>query len=641
MSSSVAPPLPIENYSVVQPSTQQRTYTAENVCRFSIPSSTLGFIDPHTSYLRVDAQIVAPPGGVVSTKYELNGDASSVIEYIRFSCGGQVLEEIDEYNALAHIKATYGEDDSSRATKSIMEQGQTPGVGQLGDLFCSGFQGDCGGGTIGAALPAYPPTTNANGLMRVKLIIPLSLSGLFGQKTVLPLAALGSNLEMEIRFAPDTKVLQTYCRGRRLALCDTAANAQTQLAGFRTNDTSRTEFRIAPPADGSYANFCIPAAGTFQYVELALPSSAYTCLGDLPLMLGQHVRIRGSNPTLGAAHANLESLVVGSITRVATAAPTLGGVPQTLVRIRVGLLTPGVPPTIDPVAGDTNGYPAAAGAGVEAAMILQVIGDASGTGTLATSSNAGANAAIAAANIPRVNYSRPELYLQRVTPPAQYVQAMMQQIASPEGFSIDVPTFTTYKSNVIAGAPSQTIEIPASQSRALSVLVALRAVAQNALAFAPRCGNVATVDVVPGTTNFDYKSLYQNLRDYQWQLSNGIRVPTRPVRLDVMISNAAALAGETHFQHISAEHLIQISQALAASSIGVQSIKLARQDFIIGRQLSKYGGTTPLDSQMRLYLNYAPGPGGAVEPTNAMQSITFINHIRRVMVNASGLQVFD
>ena len=52
MSSSVAPPLPIENYSVVQPSTQQRTYTAENICRFSIPSNTLGFIDPHTSYLR-------------------------------------------------------------------------------------------------------------------------------------------------------------------------------------------------------------------------------------------------------------------------------------------------------------------------------------------------------------------------------------------------------------------------------------------------------------------------------------------------------------------------------------------------------------------------------------------------------------
>lgn len=639
MSSSAAPPLPIENYSVVQPSTQQRTYTAENICRFSIPSNTLGFIDPHTSYLRVDAQIVAPPGGVVSTKYELNGDASSVIEYIRFSCGGQVLEEVDEYNALAHIKATYGEDDSSRATKSIMEQGQTPGVGQLGDLFCSGFQGDCGGGAIGAALPAYPPTSNANGLMRVKLIIPLTLSGLFGQKTVLPLAALGSNLEMEIRFAPDTKVLQTYCRGRRLALCDTTANGQTQLAGFRTNDTSRTEFRIAPPADASYGNFCIPAAATFQYVELALPSSAYSCLGDVPLMLGQHVQIRNSDGT--QAHATLDSLVVGSITRVATVAPVLGGAPQTLVRIRVGLLAPGAPPTINPVAGPATGLPAAAPAGVEAAMLLRVIGDASGDGTLAASSNAGANAAIAAANIPRVNYSRPELYLQRVTPPAQYVQAMMQQIASPEGFSIDVPTFTTYKSNVIAGAPSQTIEIPASQSRALSVLVALRAVAQNALAFAPRCGNVAGVDVAPGVTSFDYKSLYQNLRDYQWQLSNGIRVPTRPVRLDVMIANAAALAGETHFQHISAEHLIQISQALAASSIGVQSIKLARQDFIIGRQLSKYGGTTPLDSQMRLYLNYAPGPGGEVEPQQAMQSITFVNHVRRVVVNASGLTVFD
>ena len=91
------------------------------------------------------------------------------------------------------------------------------------------------------------------------------------------------------------------------------------------------------------------------------------------------------------------------------------------------------------------------------------------------------------------------------------------------------------------------------------------------------------------------------------------------------------------WNHLSAEHLIQITQSVGASNIGVRNIKNSLNNFIIGRQLSKYGGTTNLNSAMRVYLNYLT----ATRPTAKLQTITFVNHINRVSVNAQGLQVFN
>ena len=93
-------------------------------------------------------------------------------------------------------------------------------------------------------------------------------------------------------------------------------------------------------------------------------------------------------------------------------------------------------------------------------------------------------------------------------------------------------------------------------------------------------------------------------------------------------------------KHLSAEHLIQLTQALGSSNIGVRNIKSSHRNFIMGRQLSKYGGTSRLTSAMRVYLNYQNINGGNA-PIAGLQPITFINHINRVSVNTQGLQVFN
>ena len=91
------------------------------------------------------------------------------------------------------------------------------------------------------------------------------------------------------------------------------------------------------------------------------------------------------------------------------------------------------------------------------------------------------------------------------------------------------------------------------------------------------------------------------------------------------------------FKHLSAEHLIQLTQALGASNVGVRNLKDSHNNFILGRQLSKYGGTSRLTSAMRIYLNWNSG----TDPVQKIQPITFINHINRVSINSQGLQVFN
>ena len=217
-----------------------------------------------------------------------------------------------------------------------------------------------------------------------------------------------------------------------------------------------------------------------------------------------------------------------------------------------------------------------------------------------------------------IEYSNLEWYIQKVIPPAVYVENLKKKLNSPEGFTLDINTWTTYKSNLLQGVQSQTVEIPAYQSRAKAVLVI------------PRIQNQAVAwnkDNALATSSYNFNGQFDNLLDYQFQVNNGLRVPTRPVNLEVMNGT---------FKHLSAEHLIQITQAVSSSNIGVRNIKNARNNFIIGRQLSKYGGTTNLNSAMRVYLNY----DDATKPTNGLQVITLINHINRLSINAQGLQVF-
>tara|TARA_R110002126_G_scaffold51879_5_gene141711 strand:+ start:4446 stop:6026 length:1581 start_codon:yes stop_codon:yes gene_type:complete len=525
--------MPVENYSVVQPSTQQKTFTENNICRFSLPFNVIPFFDPHESYLQVNMK------SSFDMKMRLNGTSSVIIKYIRLSCNGQVLEEIDEFNQLAHLYNDYGNDDSSRNFNAVFNNdGSSLNAGKL--------MGNQGG-------------TLADGVKAVKLIIPMKECGLFSDLNVIPLMALGNNLDVEIRFAPDKEVVKV----------------DTINVTDNNNPTGGSTV-IKLINDGAVGDMFGSDADPFV---VKLPYKGFTCVGDIPLQVGDHI---GIFPDAGG----------GAVTGMGD---------MTITEIRREATT-----SLDD---EPNQIEIVCGAGVALGAIVN-----------ANTLHLQLHKSVANADGPvgSIEYSNVEWYIQKVIPPAVYVENLKKKLNSPEGFTLDINTWTTYKSNLLQGVQSQTVEIPAYQSRAKAVLVI------------PRIQNQAVAwnkDNALATSSYNFNGQFDNLLDYQFQVNNGLRVPTRPVNLEVMNGT---------FKHLSAEHLIQITQAVSSSNIGVRNIKNARNNFIIGRQLSKYGGTTNLNSAMRVYLNY----DDATKPTNGLQVITLINHINRLSINAQGLQVF-
>ena len=590
--------MPIENYSIVQPSTQQRQFTENNICRFSIPFNSLPFFDPHNSYLQLLMESDA------TSKLELNGDASVLIKYLRLSVNGVVLEEIDEYNQLARLYNVYGHDESSRAHSAVFTndsaEGGTPGL-----------MGNQGAGV--AAVPAdntapmntpNAPLAVANGVKKVKMVVPLSCCGLFSNLEVVPLMALGNNLDVEIRFAPNSEVVKLYNR------------QAPQLNGEEGNvHDFKTIIPVTAKVIADDDNVITGGGGTHAKYTLTMPYKGFSSTGDIPLMAGECVELvtaigaQGADgqsadtilATDGGANVRIDGVFkVVSIARLATQAVTDN------------------PNQLEIVLTTTDGLNA-------------VLADGGGT-VIALKKGRPTNFVAGdpvevAPTITTIQYSNVELFMQKVMPPAPYVEQLKKQLASPSGFQMDIHTWTTYKSTLLVGVKSQTIEIPAYQSRAKSILVVPR-VGQQTPALPASMDNVITDDATPARPRYDFRGKHAGLADYQFQVNNGLRAPTRPVDLRVMNGT---------FGHLAAEHLIQITQALGSSNIGVKSIKEAKDDFIMGRQLSKYGGTTNLNSAARVYINYTDD----TQPLPKLQPVTFVNHINRVAVNASGLQVFN
>lgn len=567
-----SPNMPIENYSVVNPSTQQRTFTENNICRFSVPFNSIPFFDPHQSYLQFLVEASA------TDKLELNGDGSVCIKYLRLSVNGIVLEEVDEYNQLCHLYNTYGEDDSSMAHSAVFSQNS-------GEDSVPGLMGNQSANVVA-------------GEKRVKVIIPLKCSGLFSSLEVVPLMALGNNLDIEIRFAPNSEVVKTYQRSSGLP-----NGTEGRVPQVKT---------IVPCADLVIPNTNNVTTGAQGAVyTLSLPYKGWSSVGDIPFQVGECVELLtavgafGGADTrfvgTGGANANMNSqFLIANIARTATTALTDN---PNQITITIA--------TADGLNAVTNGT----GGAVTIVALKK---------TRPTNHVAG-NPAEIAPLLNSLRYTNVEMYFQKVVPPANYVSSMQKAMSSAEGFQMDIHTWTTYKSSLLTGVRSQTIEIPAFQSRAKSVLCVPR-VANQTITLA--LDNALPADETPARPRYDFDGKLQGQSDYQFQVNNGLREPTRPVDLKVMNGN---------FEHLSAEHLIQVTNALASSNIGVKSLKDARDSWCMGRQLSKYGGTTNLTAGMRIYCNYTLD----TQPVASLQPITFVNHINRVSVGAGGLQVMN
>ena len=219
--------------------------------------------------------------------------------------------------------------------------------------------------------------------------------------------------------------------------------------------------------------------------------------------------------------------------------------------------------------------------------------------------------------------NRANLMLQVVRPPAQYLESISAKVQ--EGLMLDLNTYTTYRASVQQGIKMATIDIPAYMSRAKAIFTVPRA--QNLGEF----GANYTPDNLSAS---DILGQYDGLLRYRTQIGE-LYYPNQPVQLDQFVKATNA--------RFSAQHIVELEKALEASLIPLRSLKSCKQNFVIPRVLAKYGATVNLEKGLRLYLEYnGNGPinvnGGG---PRALDSVTYVNHINRLVITPEGIQVLS
>ena len=198
---------------------------------------------------------------------------------------------------------------------------------------------------------------------------------------------------------------------------------------------------------------------------------------------------------------------------------------------------------------------------------------------------------------------------------------MAEAMAKGGMIQYDIPTYQTLISQAPADVPLVGIDIPTAVSRA------------KALFCVPMLAN-GTKTMLDDGTAYRLAGSYNDLRNYQWQLSkDGKREPSRPVDTQNMATSE---------KFAPQEHLFELEKAFRASSVGVRSLREYADNFVCGRSLSAYGGSTDLSlGGARLYLEYLqtlPRNGGNNTIT-AKNIITFVHHIKRMTLTSAGCVV--
>ena len=404
----------------------------------------------------------------------------------------------------------------------------------------------------------------------VKCILDLGFSGVFGSTQTFPVGMTG-DVEIELTLEDPRKCLQVIQSGFKPNGVSANGNAN--------NGVPVVDLAVGTPAEVVFSD---KPANQTEFDLRVSKSSAY--LNDVPFSIGQAIRVKGDGGSNTATDA-----YTGNSTALTTAVQASGG----------------------------------AGSATKVNVAMPAVANGIATGLRASFNPAGCDVggAVAWDNNGTLTYevSVPTLFLQVVVPPQQYVAEQSKKVAT-EGYSIDIPTYTCYKSNTFAGVNSATLEIPCYSSRARS-LICIGVDASQALG-----GN----NILTNPYSFD--GIYDDLATFQFQIGEE-RQPVRPV-------NCGNLST---FQHnVAQEQLTEVEKALRSGGCNVRSLRKHRTNFIIGRALSAYGGSIPLTMKgARVYLDYLSQDKrlNANVGVKGKQFFTYCAHIRRLNITPQGVSV--
>lgn len=230
--------MPLESYSVLQPSTNASSYSGsqENIIRWIVPSS-LGYTDMHTSYLRLSLELE-------NTNYKMSftNDCGSLnlIQYLRISQNGTTIEEIFDAHILANVLKAYGESHSVRQRRAVQDYASYDNTNSNSTWGEGDAENELGVGPLNGL------GTSENAMNRpIDLILYLNYSGFFTSKTVMPNLALG-DIEIEIKLNSPQRSLRVYpVTKNSFNVCGGTFDANTQTWNGLT--TGFTETFLRPP----------------------------------------------------------------------------------------------------------------------------------------------------------------------------------------------------------------------------------------------------------------------------------------------------------------------------------------------------------------------------------------------------------
>lgn len=565
--------MPVENYSVVQQSENGTQFGPMNKTRFRVPAH-LGYVDFHTSYMEFDFEVKGSRGKM---EFSNNMSADILIRSWRVLIGGHIIEEIDHPNVLVKaLKYDYGLDLGNEELDQVFSKGGDSTAYQgFNKRAISTISGDTTNSTL-------------NPCEKIKCLLDLKFSGVFGSTQTFPVGLTG-DVEIEIVWEEAKRCLQ-YVKGQdhpqRCASSDgTATGTPALVNGFAIEN-------VAGGA-GAIANVFLADAGGLNAYYFPNGGEKYGCdttagvvrCEGIPFAIGQALTLTGTKASDGTLYSVAST---GNITAIT------GNDGGNAGKIKISIAF------ADPTTNLTN----CAIHSIANVNVANSLGGWDNNNTLT------------------FEVSVPTLALQVVAPPPQYVAEQSAKVNS-EGYSIDIPTYTCYKSNTYANVSSATIEIPCYGSRAKSVLCI--GVPQQ---------SVGGVNLVRNP--YQMRGDYNSLNQYQFQIGE-LREPVRPV----VCANL-----DTYQENVAQEQLTELEKALNSAGGNVNSLRNHRENFIVGRALSKYGGSISLAMKgLRLYLDYlgtttrVQSDGDNAVVVRNKNWFNYVYHIRRMNISAQGINV--
>jgi hypothetical protein len=645
--------IPISQTKVAIPSDNNLSYSAGQKIVISVPP-TIEYFNPVNSYLEFDA-LINLPSGRAPTRLQLDKHLGGgvLVKDIRIVSqqggGGVVLEELQDINVLATLKADYHVNDNERQKRALTsgatihsiytesDQGSeiTQGNNHRTNPFYSTPEGAAGVTFLGEdSTDNYFGLKDENKPHKARLQVKLE-SGIFQNRKIFPCKMLGG-LHIEIILEDNNKIYRQLDNVRRCSYQnqnpifggaksadDPEYNAGIPVHDGTGNDANGVDYILLTPSNGMWGN-------TGQTDHGAL---------NCPFALGEAIGIKNFRDAL----TNNDVILVDNTNAVTD--PRIKSIKSTDVGVILHLAKKVLV---------KNGGTAVKGIGEG----TTVIGDTNFVYSKSVTADADYE--------PTITISDVNLILERVEMPAGYTAKMLQMMKEGGQLTYDFISYTNYKHSQLANDRVANIRLNLMNQKGKSIICiptdASVYTTQQAIA---GCVQSATDDASFGTpSNFTYHysgtqntgtaanpaygsaksdnpvafptdenwsersglvGISDNITEYQFYYDGKLN-PNRPVKC----SKTSSLLS------IDQQLCVEQEKALASAGMPALSFYNFQKNFFIGRSFALGDNSADLRNiDFNIQVNYRE----TLAPEKPKMWNCYVAHIRRIVVRGEDVMV--